>query len=459
MDVELNTLQFFREIAKIPRESGNEEGIANYLVEFAKSRNLFYKKDNFNNVLIKKKTADKEPLIMQVHTDMVCEKSPKSNFNFKKDAIELVEKDGFLMANGTTLGADNGIGVAQILAILDSDIPCNIEAVFTVSEETTMIGAMNFDAKDLQGKALLGLDSFEENTIILESACFYDIVLTPQYDFAMPSFENCFKISLSGMLGGHSGFDITKNRGNSSIELAGLLRNLGEIELVDFFGGDKFNVIPSWASAEFYTQKSEQEIAEFCNASQVILSEKYNGIKIEYTQTTGAKRVLNLSDTTEFLDSVISFPHGVFAENESRDATTSVNLGSVNLKDLIFKVGMRSSRKAEEEKLLEKIKSYCLENRLEFKILGYQPGFESDRNSVFIQKLMDSHPTLEFGKLPILKSVHITLETGFFLSKIPNLQVALIAPNIIGAHTTHEKVELESLRKTDKWLVEFIKNY
>lgn len=456
---ELNTLQFFREIAKIPRESGNEEGIANYLVEFAKSRNLFYKKDNFNNVLIKKKTIEKEPLIMQVHTDMVCEKNPKSDFDFKKDAIELMEKDGYLMANGTTLGADNGIGVAQVLAILDSDIPCNIEAVFTVSEETTMIGAMNFDAKDLQGKSLLGLDSFEENTIILESACFYDIVLTPQYDFAMPSFENCYKVSLSGMLGGHSGFDITKNRGNSGIEFAGMLRSLGEMELVDFLGGDKFNVIPSWASAEFYTKKSEQEIAEFCKLSQETLCEKYKGIKIEYSITSGAKRVLNSSDTTEFLDSVINFPHGVFAANENGDATTSVNLGSVNLSDLIFKVGMRSSRKVEEEKLLAKIKEYCLENRLEFKILGYQPGFESDRNSDFIQKLLKSHPTEEFEKPPILKSVHITLETGFFLSKIPNLQVALIAPNIIGAHTTHEKVELDSIRKTDKWLVEFIKNY
>ena len=146
----LNTMMFFKEITKIPRESGNEKKMAEYLVHFAKERNLFYKCDEYNNVIIKKKTVNKRPIILQAHMDMVCEKNPTKEINFAEDAIEVIEKDGFLMANGTTLGADNGIGMAQILTILDSDILCNIEAVFTVAEETTMAGALNLNENDLE---------------------------------------------------------------------------------------------------------------------------------------------------------------------------------------------------------------------------------------------------------------------------------------------------------------------
>lgn len=171
------TIKYFKEIAKIPRESGHEEKIAKYLCKFAELRNLEYEKDEYNNVLIKKKNCNKTPLILQVHTDMVCEKEQNKCFNFEEDNIEVIEENGYLHANGTTLGADNGIGIAQILTILDSNIETNIEAIFTVSEETSMLGSINFDTSKVNGKMLLNLDGFEENTILIESAGFYDIIL------------------------------------------------------------------------------------------------------------------------------------------------------------------------------------------------------------------------------------------------------------------------------------------
>ena len=171
------TIKYFKEIAKIPRESGHEEKIAKYLCKFAELRNLEYEKDEYNNVLIKKNNCNKTPLILQVHTDMVCEKEQNKCFDFEEDSIEVMEKNGYLHANGTTLGADNGIGIAQILTILDSNIETNIEAIFTVSEETSMLGSINFDTSKLNGKMLLNLDGFEENTILIESAGFYDIIL------------------------------------------------------------------------------------------------------------------------------------------------------------------------------------------------------------------------------------------------------------------------------------------
>ena len=137
----MDVITIFRQISRIPRESGNESKIAEFLCDFARERNLEYDRDNHNNVIIKKKTADVTPLIIQAHTDMVCEKEAGKIFDFATNPIEIIEKDGYLTANGTTLGADNGIGVAQILYLLDSDIKCNVEAVFTTSEETTMEGA------------------------------------------------------------------------------------------------------------------------------------------------------------------------------------------------------------------------------------------------------------------------------------------------------------------------------
>jgi len=455
----LNTITFFREIAKIPRESGNEQKIAEYLMQFAKERKLFCKRDEYNNVLIKKKTCNKRPIILQAHMDMVCEKEETKQFDFEKDGIELIEKDGYLMASGTTLGADNGIGVAEILAILDSDILCNIEAIFTVSEETTMIGAMNFDIRDLEGRELLSLDGFEENTIILESASFYDIILGTQYAFTETKLTNAYEISLSGMLGGHSGFDIDKNRGNSSIELAKILSKKSDIEIIDFIGGTKFNVIPSTAKSEFYTNLSVNEISNLCQNMQYELEKQYPEIKISFAAIKTEKEALDNKDSKEFLETIIQFPHGVIHKNQGQEVTTSINLGGVDLQKKEMKVGMRSSKKQEEKECLERLKKYCEEKNLKFTILGSQPGFESNRDSKLIQSLIKAHPLELFKQKPMVKSVHISLETGIFESKFPDLQIAIISPNIQGAHTVNEKVEIESIMRTDKWLVNFLEEY
>ncbi len=451
--MKLNTIQFFKEIAKIPRESGNEKQIAEYLCQFAKERKLFYECDQYHNVLIKKKTANKESIILQAHTDMVCEKEEEKEFDFEKDAIEVIEENGYLRAKGTTLGADNGIGVAQILAILDSDIPCNVEAVFTVTEETSMIGAMNFDTSKLEGKKLLNLDGFEENVILIESACFYDIILKLKNEFSKPKNQNAYEIILSGMEGGHSGFEIDKKRGNSNIEMAKILEKIKDVEIGDFVGGTKFNVIPSQAKAKIMTNLTEEEMEKLCQNAQRELRENYPEIEIAVVPER-IEKVLNTKQSQEFLQKIIQFPHGVFRRNDNQEVTTSVNLGVVNLREL--KVGMRSSKKIEEQECLNLLKNYSEKYQLDFTIIGSQPGFESDPNSLFIQELLKAHPIEEFHKLPELKSVHITVEVGFFKQKIPDLQIAIISPKIQGAHTTKECVEIASISRTDKWLMNFI---
>lgn len=453
------TILFFKEIAKIPRETGNEGKMAEYLCEFAKSRNLKYKKDEWNNVLIKKKTANKPPIILQAHTDMVCEKLPEKDFNFATDPIEVIQENGYLKANGTTLGADNGIGVAQILTILDSDIECNIEAVFTVSEETTMIGAMNFDTTQLKGKLLLNLDGFEENTIIVESACFYDIILKTKYYLKNEREGIFYKIEITGLPGGHSGFEIDKNRGNSSIELAKILEEVGDYQLSNFIGGTKFNVIPSNAFAEFYTDEQDEKIQKICNQAEQKLKKQYKNIRIKVNIQNAKRPVLIQRDSKQLIKTILKFPHGVLYKNEKSEVTTSINLGVVNLQNNELKVGMRSSRKKEEEQCLEIIKEYCKKHNLELNILGSQPGFESDKNGSLIYNLLKTQPIELFGKPAELKSMHIAVEVGFFKEKIPDLQIAIISPNIKGAHTIKECIEIASIERVNNWIFSFLKAY
>ncbi len=480
------TLKFFYEISKIPRESGNEENIAKYLCEFAKKRNLYYRKDEYNNVIIKKQTSNNSPIILQAHMDMVCEKDEESKINFKKDGIEIIEEDGYLLAKGTTLGADNGIGVSQILNILDSDIKTNIEAIFTVSEETTMIGAEKIDLSDINAKQMINLDGFEEETIIIESAGFFDIVLNNNYITKNKIIEKIYKIKLKGLEGGHSGFDINKNKGNSNILLAQLLKNIKDLEIINFIGGTKFNVIPSSAECIFSCNEDivslrrivdiflNSYITEYSNLEilleevnlkeDVRLNNKLNSKEVDEDKSIYQNKdskeieveILDKEDSKEFINSILSFKNGVFCKNEREEITTSMNLGIIDFKSM--KIGMRSSRINEQESCLEYLKQYANDNNLEFIILGSQPGFETKEDSQLVKKLKKSYEKIEVDKKANIKAVHITVEAGFFKQKIKDLEVAIISPKILNAHTTKECVDIDSVKKCDKWLLEVLKN-
>lgn len=459
------TIDFFYEISKIPRESGNEQGISNYLCEFAKKRNLNYIRDEYNNVIIKKNNSNKSPIILQAHVDMVCEKDNNIEFDFKKDAIKVVEENGYLTAKGTTLGADNGIGVAQILNILDSDIECNIEAVFTVSEETSMVGAEKIDVSHLEGKQIINLDGFEENTIIIGSACFFDIILKSNYEFRQIESmrSNIYKVSLSGLLGGHSGFDIDKDRGNSSVILAELLNQIEDIELLDFVGGTKFNVIPMTAEAIFSSEFDEKEIKQILNKFIVDKKEKYSNIKILLEKIYNDEKyenekILVLSNSKNFIKSILEFKHGVFKKNKRNEVVASANLGVVDLKNQVIKIGMRSSSEIEKENCLKYIQEYANNNDLQFIILGSQPGFETSENSFLVKKLKDAYKCVENTEKLSIKSVHITVEVGFFKEKIPGVDVAIISPKILNAHTPDECVDIVSIERCDKWLLKFLQS-
>lgn len=455
------TIEFFKEISKIPRESGNEKQISDYICEFAKKRNLEYIQDEYNNVIIKKYVNDSEPIILQAHLDMVCEKESDLQFDFEKDSIKIIEENGFFKAQGTTLGADNGIGVAQILNLLDSDLDVSIEAVFTVTEETTMIGSEKIDVSTLKGKKLINLDGFEEKTIINESAAFVDIIIETNYECTNVVEENIYKVILNGMEGGHSGADIDKDRGNATIELSKMLRNIKRIQIASFIGGTKFNVIPVQAECTFITDVDFGELLKLVKNFNLALKERYKNknINIEIEKQSKSSKVMTKEQSIHFLDAIIEFKNGVYNKDQKGNPTTSCNLGVVNLSENVMKLGFRSSRENEKEIAINEIKNYCDDKGYKFVILGSQPGFYTEEQSSMIQQLIKSYKNTVDENGPKVVSLHITVEAGFFKDKIPGLEVAIISPKIEGAHTVNEKVSIQSIIECDNWLEDYILNF
>ena len=444
------TIECFKEISKIPRESGNEREIALYIVKFAEERNLPYTIDEYNNVIIRKYVNDREPIILQAHLDMVCEKDPDFSFDFTKDSIEIIEENGYLRANHTSLGSDNGVGVAQILTILDENVDKSIEAIFTVSEETTMIGSMNINLDDIKGRKMINLDGFNADTILTESASFTDIDIKYKYNYES-NMNNCIKISLSGLESGHSGFDIDRIKSNSILILSELLMDINDLQMSEFIGGTKINVIPN---SSFAIIKTNWDIERIINNKLDTIRVEYPNIKINIEKIKGKYKLLSNEDSFKFLSSIISLPHGVLYRNKM-GITTSINLATVNLGERIIRLGLRSSIMNERDKILSKLNNICNDFKYKLKITGFQPGFITDEKEELVKDLIKSYKEL-FHNKPKLESVHISVEVGLIKEKIPDLEIAIISPNIIGAHTTKERVEIDSISKCDQWLMSFL---
>ncbi len=451
--MESKTISYFKEISKIPRESGNEKMIADYIVNFAIERNFDYKRDEYNNVIIKKYINDKEPIILQSHLDMVCEKENNIEFDFSKDSLDVYEEDGFLTARGTSLGADNGIGVAQMLNILDSNLDLSVEAIFTTNEETTMLGAEKIELSELKGRKMINLDGFDANTILIECASFTDIDIHMNYDFTSKS-NSLYAITLSGLEGGHSGFEINRIHSNSIILMAKLLSKISDIEIAKFNGGTKINVIPSQCEAIINTSLKIDDIVD-----EFLLTERkeYGNLQISFKKMDDEMRLLNNRDSRLFLEALSNFQHGVFNTNKRNEVTTSENLALVDLSNNLIRVGLRSSIEEERQDVLKYLNNFTNKYGYELVITGYQPGFRTLEDSELVKNLIDAY--LEFNnEKPNIKSVHIAVEVGLIKEKLNGLDVAIISPNIMGTHSPSERVEIESINRCDRWLFNFLNN-
>lgn len=466
--------KFFLDISKIPRPSKHEDKISQYLVDFAKVRSLKVNTDQAGNILISKKASsgrETSPVVtLQAHLDMVCEKNEGTDHDFMKDPLNLYIEDGYIKAKGTTLGADNGIGVAAAMAVLDSsDISHGpIECLFTVDEETGLTGANALESGFIQGMTLLNLDSEEEGAVYIGCAggkttgLFKSITTRKENDK-----ELCCKVIINGLKGGHSGLHINTGRGNAIILLARFLWNLNDkmnYDLESFNGGDKHNAIPREAFATVCFNEEEMpifetEIIKFEEMFRKEFSVTDGNVTIKSLKTEPAVKVLNEKDKSDLLNLIYSFPHGVCSMDPQIKGLvqTSTNLASVKVSH--DGINILSSQRSSVESMVHdisgKVISHALLADYDYISKDPYPAWTPNTDSPVLNSAKKVHKEL-FGKEPEVKAVHAGLECGLIGKKYPGIDMISFGPDIYGAHSPDEKMRIDSVMNFWKFLIKLI---
>ncbi len=470
-------LSHFREILTIPRESGHEEHIIAYLQKFAADRNMECRTDEAGNVLITiPATPGREnapTVILQSHSDMVCEKNSGVDHDFSKDPIKAVVENGWLIAKDTTLGADCGIGIAAQLAVLeDKDMPHGkIECLFTTSEETGLDGAFALKPDFLTGKILLNLDSEDEGELFI--GCAGGIDTTAKFHYTpvpVPAGRICIRIGFCGGIGGHSGDDIDKGRSNAVQSLARVLYriwNEASATLCTIDGGNKRNAIAREATAVLAVKPGD------AFAVKNILEEVLAELRDEYSVTDPDIAAVweentdipaqAIDDRTAFnlICALHSVPHGVMAMSAEVKGLveTSSNLASVKMQeDNIIRVGtsQRSSTNSSRRNAASRIEAAFTVAGAEVTHESEYPGWKPSLKSHILEICKASYVRL-FGKEPVVRAIHAGLECGLFLDKYPDLDMISFGPTLRGVHAPGERLELASLDRFVALLEDVIK--
>ncbi|MCL2852071.1 MAG: aminoacyl-histidine dipeptidase [Defluviitaleaceae bacterium] len=462
-----DVLAFFEKICSIPHGSRNEAELSAYIADFAKQRGLWHRTDEKLNVVIKKPgTADYEssaPVMLQAHIDMVCEKNNDTVHDFEKDPIRLVLEGEFLRADGTTLGADNGIGASMMLALLDSGDIAHppLECVFTTEEEIGLIGAAALDVSDLSSKTLINLDTTTEG--LITAGCAGGIRSLASLDVVwenIPAGYTCYDLSLKGLLGGHSGGDIIHERGNANILMARaiqLLMNDIGLCLVKINGGSMDNAIPRECSATIVvSQSDEQSLLAKVEQIQANYKKEYrvneSGVSLTAVKAASpAAKALSPECVTKILGLVLLAPSGVIARSLEMEnlVETSNNVAVVTTRDnsVDVKLATRSSVRTRKESVEQRIKllGRILGAKIEFS--GEYPEWEYSPNSKLRDVAVRVYTEM-YSKEPLVEGRHGGLEPGILGGKIPGLDSISIGPDTYGLHSPDEKVNLPSLNRT-----------
>ena len=465
---------YFEEITKIPHGSGNTKEMSDYLVNFAKEHGLRYIQDESNNVILFKPAAkgyENAPTVMlQGHMDMVCEKTPDSSHDFTKDALKLQVEGDFISAQGTALGGDDGIAVAYGLALLEDETlehPA-LEVVITVDEEIGLLGATALNAEPLQAKYLINLDSEEEG--YLWAGCAGGMTAVSELPVRYQEETNeRWKVTVSGLAGGHSGAEIDKNRGNATLVLARFLKEAkeqGAYAISELNGGLKDNAIPRTAQALILAGKEEgTAIAAYAKVFTEALQKEYTGsdegiyVTVE-AQGIGTEPVLHPVSQEKVLFFLMQYPNGIqkmcgFMEGL---VETSCNLGITKLtpKALVGSASVRSSVGSAKKALADKIAYLTEFLGGDFQIEGEYPSWEYKQDSTLRPLMVEVFREM-YHREPEVKVIHAGLECGLFYEKIPGLDCVSLGPNMQDIHTTEEKLSISSVERVWEYLLEVLK--
>lgn len=463
---------YFEEICSIPHPSYKEEKISDYLVDFAKQRGLWYQQDELKNVVIIKEATkgyeQAEPVILQGHMDMVCEKEPDCTIDFEKDGLQLEVTGDKIRAKKTTLGGDDGIALAYALAILDSDdIPHpRIEFVCTVSEEVGMEGAKGIDLSMLKGKRLINLDSEEEGIFLVGCAGGSTALCTLPLQWEKAEGET-LELVVEGLVGGHSGAEIDKGRGNSNVLMGRLLMELflkTPVYLAELEGGNKDNAIPRETRARIVVKDKE--------AFEAALKQSKKEIKAEYAVTDPdmkitarvgkevAKEVLTEESNQKAIALLTALPNGIQAMSANIPGLveTSLNLGRLRMdkNELSLCYSVRSSLGSAKEYLLQKLYFITKQFKGTVTFFGDYPAWEYKKDSKLRKDMVEIYEAM-YGKAPFIQAIHAGLECGILAGKIKDLDCVSIGPDIFSIHTTQETLSITSTKRVWEFLLEVLK--
>jgi dipeptidase D len=462
--------QYFEELEQIPRGSGNTAAVADWLVDFARERDYEYSRDDYGNVVIYGPASegyeDSEPVILQGHMDMVPQKTADSDHDFAKDPISLMIDGDFITADGTTLGGDDGIAVAFMLALLDDDTYAHppLECVFTTDEEVGLLGADAFDCSKLKGRRMINMDSEDEGIFTCGCAggcrveCTLPIKRTSQKGLPV-------LLEISGLKGGHSGQLIDKYRANADKLLGRFLYALGAdvaFSLVSVAGGDKDNAIPNAAKAQILIDEEDYPLlVTFAEKYNADLISEFKGIDEEISLKTikgsvHKVEVMVPESTDKVIFMIMHSPYGVRKMSGQVEGLveTSSNLGILRTGEKEFACisSIRSSVYPARKALMDEYESLTQMLGGQIRFIGEYPAWEYNSESPLRDTMVESYKNL-FGKDPVVNVIHAGLECGLFYERIPGLDAVSIGPDLADIHTFNEKLSISSAQRTWDFLL------
>lgn len=464
---------YFEKLCSYPHGSGNTKQISDYLVSFAKEHGLRYIQDSLNNVILFGDGTcgyeDHEPVVLQGHMDMVCDKDADCTIDMDTQGLDVTHDDTHVFAKGTTLGGDNGIAVAYTLALLaDKTIPHPpLEVIITVDEETGMFGATGIDLSMLKGRTLINLDSEDEGIFTVSCAGgARGTISLPVHRRAV--YGPCVRLTVEGLRGGHSGVDIHKNRANANKvmgELLSRVQKLMPLCITKMSGGSKDNVITHSCQVTLVAMGMYPEkINEVAQQLENEIREQYDepNVKI-YGDDVDALggNALTTEDTAKVIALLCAAPNGVQAWSQDIEGLvqTSLNLGVVRLDDqLHMTFAVRSSVNQEKRELLARLRELAEFNGAGYSEVGDYPAWEYKKDSRLRDTMIKVYRQM-YGNEPEVVAIHAGLECGILSDKLPGLDCVSIGPNMLDIHTSREKLEIASTRRTWEFLLEILKQY
>ena len=464
----------FADLNAVPRPSKREERVIQFMVDFGRSLGLDTRTDKINNVIIKKPATagmeNRKTLILQSHLDMVHQKNAETVFDFATQGIEMFVDGDWVKAKGTTLGADNGIGVAAIMALLASNDIAHpaLEAMFTIDEETGMTGAKDLDPSFYSGKILLNLDTEDDDELSI--GCAGGIDTNTSYDYVQVQVEpgsEFFTITVKGLLGGHSGMDIHLGRGNANKWLNRILyhlHSLGEFQLISFDGGSLRNAIPREAVAHLAVAKGAGKwLKEQVEYLTDVLAKEFSTIephfKIEVQEAVAQDSAVSSDDLIKIMNAIYAVHNGVYRMSPDIEGLVeaSSSLARIIIKDgkFITQSLQRSSVETSKGDVANTIRAAFESMGCAVVQSGDYPGWAPDPNSTILTLMSELYREM-FNEEPQIKACHAGLECGILGKHLPGVEMISFGPNIRGAHSPDEKVQVSSVQKFWKFLLNTI---